>query len=143
MCTSEIQRASFSEKLTKRVFVTYINRTHNKEVISVREIHLQNYGADFVEIVLEIDIRIDGCEIPRLLWNPKVHYHVDKNMPLDPSHFNLVSISHYIYLRSILILFSHKILRFLSSLLLNLPTEIVYAHTTSPNRTMCPPFHPP
>jgi hypothetical protein len=32
-----------------------------------------------VDIVLEIDILIVGCEIPRLLWNTNVHYRVDKN----------------------------------------------------------------
>jgi hypothetical protein len=25
-------------------------------------------------------------EIPQLLWNPKVHHHVHKNLPMDPDH---------------------------------------------------------
>jgi hypothetical protein len=60
MCTTKIRTASFSEKLAKLIFVIYINGTHNKEVISFLEV-LQNYGTDFVKIVLEIDIRIFGC----------------------------------------------------------------------------------
>jgi hypothetical protein len=47
-------------------------------------------------------------ELPRILWNPKVHYRVHKSPPLDPILGNINPI-HTIpsYLSSILILFTH------------------------------------
>jgi len=48
-------------------------------------------------------------EIPRLLWKPKVHFHVHKNPLLDPvlSKMNSVPNSHPNFLHFILILSSH------------------------------------
>jgi hypothetical protein len=50
-----------------------------------------------------------GQEIPRLLWNPKLHYRVHMSPPLDPilSHLNPLHNLMPIYVRSVLIVSSH------------------------------------
>jgi hypothetical protein len=79
-------------------------------------------------------------ELPRVLWNPKVHYHIHKCPPplsilsqLKPAH-----ISHPTYWRSILILFSHLRLGLPDSLFPSgFPTKTLYTPLPSPIRTTC------
>jgi hypothetical protein len=68
-------------------------------------------------------------DIPRILWNQKVHYRIQKSPPLVPilSQINLVHTPHPIFVRSILIL---------SSLLrLDLPSGS-FSRVYSPNSSM-------
>jgi hypothetical protein len=71
-------------------------------------------------------------EIPRILWNPKVHYHVHRSQPPAPilSHMNPAHSFHLIYLRSILILSSHIYTSVLSSS--GFPTKFCF-HFLSPS----------
>jgi hypothetical protein len=57
----------------------------------------------------EANSRPAGQEILRLLWNPKVHYHVNKTPSLISiqRQLNPIHIIHHTYLRLILILSSH------------------------------------
>jgi hypothetical protein len=69
-------------------------------------------------------------QTPRLLWNTKFHYRVHKGPPLVPisSQMNPVHIFHPVFLRSLLILFSHLRLDLRSGLFPSgVPTKILYA----------------
>jgi hypothetical protein len=80
-------------------------------------------------------------EIPRILWNPKVHYRTHNSPPPVPilSHINPVHAPHPTSWRSILILSSHLRLGLPSGLLPSgLPTKILYAPLPSPIRATCP-----
>jgi hypothetical protein len=81
----------------------------------------------------------ESQENPRLVWNPKVHYRVGKNLPLVPSPVNHYPSSYPISLRSILKLSSHLRLGFTSCLFPYVfPTKILYAFLISPMRATCP-----
>ena len=81
-------------------------------------------------------------EIPRVLWNPKVHYRSHKGPPpvpilsqLDPVH----TTPHPTSWRSILILTSHLRQIFTSCLLPSgFPTKTLYTPFLSPIRATCP-----
>jgi hypothetical protein len=78
-------------------------------------------------------------EIPSILWNPKVHYHVHKSPPLVPilSQINPICTIPS-YLRSILILSTHLCLGLPSGLLpYGFPTNILYAFLFSPIHATC------
>ena len=81
-------------------------------------------------------------EIPRIVWNPKVHQHVHKCVPpvtilsqLDPLH---TLIPHPTSWRPSLIISSHLRLRLPSGLLPSgLPTKTLYTPQLSPIHTTC------
>ena len=80
-------------------------------------------------------------EMPRILWNPKVHYRIHKSPPSVPilRHINPVHVPHLIAWRFILTLFSHLRLglpnRFIPS---GLPTNTLYASLPSSKRARYP-----
>jgi hypothetical protein len=82
----------------------------------------------------------DIQEIPPILCNPNVHYHVQKNLSRvypEPQAFS----PHLppIFLRSILILSSHLRLGLQSRLIPSgFQTKVSYAFTISPMRATCP-----
>jgi hypothetical protein len=79
-------------------------------------------------------------ELPSILWNPKVHYHVHKSPPLVPIPSQIDPI-HIIpsYLRSILIMSTHLRLGLPHGLFpYGFPTNILYAFLFSPIRATCP-----
>jgi uncharacterized metal-binding protein len=67
---------------------------------------------------LEADSHSDYEETLHLLWNPNVHYHIHKSLPLVPilGPINQVHIHISYFLKSILILSSYVRLGFLSDL---------------------------
>jgi hypothetical protein len=84
-----------------------------------------------------------GQEIPRVLWNPKVHYRIHNSPPPVPilSHINTVHAPHPTSWRSILIL-SHLRLGLPSGLLPSgLPTKIKLYQRISPGPRLCGMFH--
>jgi len=82
-------------------------------------------------------------EIPRILWNPKVHYRIYKQQPPVTilSQCNLFHASPSHSWRSILILCSHLHVGLPSGLFLSgLPTKTLYAPLLSPIRPTCPTY---
>jgi len=78
-------------------------------------------------------------EIPYLLWNLKVYYHVHNSLPLVPILSQMKPV-HALpsYLRSILILFSNLCPGLPNGLFPSgFPTKILYAFHTSPLGTTC------
>jgi len=80
-------------------------------------------------------------EIPSILRNPSVHYHIYKSPPPVPilSQINPVHAPHPTYWRSILILSSHLYLGLPSGLFpSSFPTKTQYAPVLSPICATCP-----
>ena len=80
-------------------------------------------------------------EIPRIVWNPKVHYRIYQSPVPIPvlSQIDRVHASHPTSLRSILILSSHLRLRLPSGLLPSgFPSKTLYAPVLSSMRATCP-----
>ena len=80
-------------------------------------------------------------EIPRMLWNPKVHYRVHKCLPPVPilSQFDPVHAPTLTFLISILIFSSHLRLGFPSGLFASgFPTKTLCAPLFSPTCSTCP-----
>ena len=80
-------------------------------------------------------------EIPRILWNPKVHYRIYNSPPPVPilSKIDPVIASHPTSLRFILVLSSHLHLGLPSCLLPSgCPTKTLYASVLSPHKCYMP-----
>jgi hypothetical protein len=78
-------------------------------------------------------------EIPRTLWDPKVHYHIHKCPPPILSQLDPVHTPHPTSFRSILILSSHLHLGFPSGLFPSgLPNKTLHTPLLSPIRATCP-----
>jgi len=80
------------------------------------------------QISWEADSHSASHEIPRLLRNPKLHYHVHKSPSLTPFLMHQSTPSHLLSLRTILILSTHLCLGFPNGLFPSgFPTNILYA----------------
>jgi hypothetical protein len=80
-------------------------------------------------------------EIPRVLWNSKVHYRIHRSPPPVPilSHINPGHAIPYHFFKIHLILSSHQRLGLPSGLIPSgLPTKTLYAPLPSPIRATCP-----
>jgi hypothetical protein len=83
----------------------------------------------------------DIQEIPRLVWEPKVHYRIHKSQPLVPNLSQLHPVHTFqpYFLRYILILSSHLRLGLPSGLFLShFPTEVLYTFLISLMRATRP-----
>ena len=91
------------------------------------------------------DNRFSGSqEIQRVLWNPKVHYHIHNSPPPVPSlnQFDPVHIPTSHSWNSKLILSSHLRLGLPSTVVRwGFPTKTLYTHLLSPIRATCPAHH--
>ena len=77
-------------------------------------------------------------EIPRILWNPKVHYRIDKCPPPVPILSQIDPFRNPTSWRSILILSSHLRLGLPSGLFRSgFPTKTLYTPLLSPTRATC------
>ena len=82
-----------------------------------------------------------GQEMPRILWNPKVHYRIPsaRHPSLSWARSIHSMLSHHTSWRSILILYAHLRLGLPSGLFPSgLPTNTLYTPLLSPIRAACP-----
>ena len=91
----------------------------------------------------EANLFLDSQEMPRILWNSKVHYRIHKCPPIVPiqSQLDPVHTPHPTSWSSILILSSHLRLGLSSCLFPSrFPTKTLYMPLLSPIRATCPAY---
>ena len=89
----------------------------------------------------EANSSLTSEEIPRILWNPTVHYHIQKRPPSVPilSQINPFHASPSYFWRPILISSSHMCLALPNGLFPSVSiNKILYAPLVSPMPTTCP-----